>query len=148
MTTQISDPLTVIASDEKLSRRLLERLRWGTTTICPHCGSTKYYRLKAKATSKKPVREGVFKCSNCRKQFTVTVGTIFERSHIPLNIWVEAITKLCESAEGIGSYGLHRLLGITYKSARFIEERLRYAMGQPVLERMLTRRVELGADRI
>jgi transposase-like protein len=135
----LSNPVHVVASDERMSRKLFERLRWGDRPVCPHCGSTNSYRLTAKPTSKQPVREGVYKCANCRKQFTVTVGTIFERSHIPLGIWIKAIASLCESVEGITSYALHRLLGITYKSARLIEERIRHAIAQPRLESLLMR---------
>lgn len=133
------NPIEVVATDEKMSRKLFERLRWGDRPVCPHCNSMTTYKLTPKATSKQPVREGVFKCGNCRKQFSVTVGTIFERSHIPLSIWIKAITKLCQSAEGITSYALHKLLGITYKSARLIEERLRYATAQPRLATLLLR---------
>jgi len=136
---KIQHPIQTVASDEQLSRKLLEQLRWGEHPVCPHCGSTINYRLKPKPSSKQPVREGVYKCANCRKQFTVTVGTIFERSHIPLGIWIKAINKLCESAEGITSYALHRLLGITYKSARLIEMRLRHAIEQPRFAGLLVR---------
>jgi transposase-like protein len=118
-------------SDEDKAREYLEKLRWANGIECPHCGSIDgHYPLKAKATSKEPVRKGVWKCKQCRKQFSVTVGTIFERSHIPLNRWLSAIYLLCSSKKGMSAHQLHRTLGITYKSAWFMAHRIRYAMTQ------------------
>ena len=91
------------------------------------------YRLEAKPDSKRPVRKGVYKCKACRKQFTVTVGTIFEDSHIPLNKWLMAINLLCSSKKGMSAHQLHRMLGLTYKSAWFMAHRIRYVMTQPPL---------------
>ena len=76
------------------------------------------------------VRPGVWKCGGCGKQFTVTVGTIFEDSHIPLNIRLMAIHLVCASKKGMSPHQLHRMLGVTYKSAWFMVHRLRYAMRQ------------------
>ena len=99
--------------------------------VCPHCGSLESYKLEAKENSKSPVRNGVYKCKACREQFTVTVGTIFEDSHIPLNKWLMAIQLLCSSKKGMSAHQLHRMLGVTYKSAWFMAHRIRYAMTQP-----------------
>ncbi len=112
------------------AREYLESVRWSNGVICPHCNSDKTFKLTAKKDSKKPVRDGVYKCSNCRKQFSVTVGTIFENSHIPLNKWLIAIYLICSSKKGISSNQLHRMLDITYKSAWFMSHRIRYAMEQ------------------
>jgi transposase-like protein len=101
------------------------------------------YALKAKEGSTKPVRKGVYKCKDCRKQFTVTVGTIFEGSHIPLHKWLMAIHFLCASKKGMSSHQLHRLLGITYKSAWFMTHRIREAMRQEPLASKLTGTVEV-----
>ena len=76
------------------------------------------------------MRPGVWKCGACRKQFTVRVGTIFEDSHIPLHKWLQAIHLLCASKKGMSSHQIHRMLGITYKSAWFMTHRIRYAMKQ------------------
>ena len=86
------------------------------------------------AGSKKPVRPGVYKCPDCEKQFTVTVNTIFEDSHIPLNKWLLAIHLLCASKKGMSAHQLHRMLGVTYKSAWFMAHRIRYMMSQPSLQ--------------
>ena len=106
------------------ARAYLERVRWPDGPICPHCGSVeKHYELEGKST-----RPGVYKCSDCREQFTVTVGTVFERSKIALNIWLQAVYLLCSSKKGISSHQLHRTLGVTYKTAWFMSHRIREAM--------------------
>lgn len=97
-------------------------------------------------TSKSPVRPGVYKCAQCRQQFTVTVGTIFEDSHIPLSKWFLAIHFMCASKKGMSAHQLHRMLGITYKSAWFMGHRIRYAMTQPPLERLLAANGVAEAD--
>ncbi len=117
-------------ADENEARNLMERLRWKNGPICPHCGSVSAYKLTAKPDSKNPVRDGVYKCKDCRKQFTVTVGTIFHKSRIPLNKWLAAIYMMCASKKGVSAHQLHRELGITYKSAWFMCHRIREAMSQ------------------
>jgi transposase-like protein len=118
-------------SDANEARAFLESQRWPDGAVCPFCGVIgESYRLKPKATSKTPVRLGVWKCGGCRKQFTVTVGTIFEDSHIPLNTWLMAIHLMCASKKGMSAHQLHRMLGITYKSAWFMCHRVRYALTQ------------------
>lgn len=124
-------------NNEDVAREYLERIRWPNGVTCPHCGSLEAYRLEGKSESKKPVRRGVFKCKACRKQFTVTVGTIFEDSHIPLHKWLLAINLLCASKKGMSAHQLHRMLGITYKSAWFMAHRIRYAMTQlPLVDKL------------
>ncbi len=119
-------------SDEDAAREYLEALRWPNGVSCPRCGSIPGpYRLQSKPGSS--TRRGVWKCRACRRQFTVTVGTIFEDSHIPLSKWLLAIHLLCASKKGISAHQLHRMLGITYKSAWFMAHRIRYAMTQPPL---------------
>jgi len=130
-----------IGSKEK-ARELIERLRWPDGPVCPHCGSDKIYRLSAKKNSKKPCRNGLLKCKDCRKQFSVTVGTIFEDSHIPLNKWLISIYLICASKKGISANQLCRMLGITYKSAWFMAHRIRFAMSQQPLSEKLSLVVE------
>jgi transposase-like protein len=114
-------------NDEDKAREYMEFLRWGTAgPACPHCGGADPYRLTPKAGSK--TRKGVLKCRACRKQFTVTVGTVFEDSHIKLTKWIQAIYLIGASKKGISAHQLHRMLGITYRSAWFMMHRLRYAM--------------------
>jgi transposase-like protein len=125
------------------AREQLEKLRWPNGPACPNCGGLNPYSIKGKPDSKRPVRKGVYKCRECRKQFTVTVGTIFEDSHIPLNTWLTAISLICSSKKGISAHQLHRMLGLTYKSAWFMAHRIRYAMEQPPLAEKLTGVVEV-----
>jgi transposase-like protein len=131
-------------NNEDEARDFLENTRWPDGVICPHCGVTgEAYRLTPKLGTKTHVRKGVWKCGECRKQFTVTVGTIFEDSRIPLRKWLIAIHLLCSSKKGISAHQLHRNLGITYKSAWFMAHRIRYAMTQEPLSSKLTGTIEV-----
>ena len=142
--TQISMKFDDIRSlTETQARETLENLRWPDGPICPHCASTEAYKLTAKPNSTKPVREGVYKCKACRKQFTVTVGTIFEDSRIPLSKWLMAIYLMCSSKKGMSANQLHRTLDITYKSAWFLCHRIRYAMTQSPLGELMTGTIEV-----
>jgi len=97
---------------------------WPNGPVCPKCGeTTRVGKMGGKST-----RIGVHKCYACRKPFTVKVGTIFEDSHLPLRIWLQAIYLLSSSKKGISSNQLHRTLGITLKSAWFLSHRIREAM--------------------
>lgn len=125
------------------ARELLEQLRWPEGPVCPRCGHDKAYSLKPKPGSKHPVRKGIYKCKGCRQQFSVTVGTIFEGSHIPLNTWLVAISLMCSSKKGISAHQLHRMLGITYKSAWFMAHRIRYALEQAPLKDKLSGIIEV-----
>src|SRR3954465_9073796 len=130
-------------SDEDAARDLLEQWRWNGVPACPHCGGVDPYKLTPKATSKKPGRKGLYKCRACRKQFTVTVGTVFEDSHIPLSKWLLAIHLLASSKKGMSAHQLHRNLGISYKAAWFMAHRLRYAMKQGPMAALLEGTVEV-----
>lgn len=110
--------------DEDKAREYLERLRWPNGAVCPHCGSIgQHYRLVGKSH-----RAGLWKCVDCREQFTVTVGTVFERSKIKLHLWMQAVHLACSSKNGMSSMELHRLLGVTQKTAWFMLHRIREAM--------------------
>ena len=129
-------------SDEDAARALLEKMRWGKSgPACPHCGGADPYKLTPKPGSK--TRKGLYKCRACRKQFTVTVGTVFEDSHIPLSKWLLAIHLLASSKKGMSAHQLHRNLGISYKAAWFMAHRLRYAMTQKPLADLMTGVVEV-----
>jgi transposase-like protein len=110
--------------DAEKAREYLEARIWPHGPVCPHCGSAeKHYALSGSST-----RPGVYKCSDCREQFTVTVGTVFERSKIALNVWLQAVYLLCSSKKGMSSHQLHRTIGVTYKTAWFMSHRIRLAM--------------------
>jgi len=116
--------------DEDAARQYLEKIRWPNGPICPHCGaSSRIFRIESKSQEKgKGARPGLLFCGDCRKQFSVTVGTVFERSKIPLHKWVLATHLLCSSKKGMSSHQLHRTLGVTYKTAWFMTHRIREAM--------------------
>lgn len=110
--------------DEKAAYEFVEAHVWPDGRNCPHCGVVgRSGELKGNST-----RTGVYKCYECRKPFTVKVGTIFESSHIKLHIWLQAIFLISSSKKGISSNQLHRTLGITLKSAWFLSHRIREAM--------------------
>jgi len=107
------------------ARQHLEAVRWPNGPICPHCGSLSknHYALQGKAH-----RSGLWKCKDCRKQFSVTVGTVFERSKVPLHQWMQAVYLICSSKKGCSSHQLQRSLGVQYKTAWFMSHRIREAM--------------------
>jgi transposase-like protein len=119
--TDLSNP---IFHNEAKARAHLEALRWPDGPTCPHCGAVeKITKLEGKSH-----RPGLYQCNECREHFTVTVGTVMERSHIPLHKWVMAFHLMCASKKGMSAHQLHRMLGITYKSAWFMAHRIREAM--------------------
>jgi len=119
--TDITNP---IFHDVDKARAHLEAIRWPNGPICPHCGDVDHAtKLDGKST-----RPGVYKCKSCRKPFSVTVGTLFERSKIPLNKWVLATHLMSSSKKGMSAHQLHRMLGVTYKTAWFMAHRIREAM--------------------
>ncbi|MDQ3634826.1 MAG: IS1595 family transposase [Acidobacteriota bacterium] len=131
-------------ADEDKARELLESMRWKDGIICPKCESDKgAYPINASSTKGRKARKGLYKCKACRKQFTVTVNTIFEKSRIPLNKWLLAIHLICSSKKGMSAHQLHRMIGITYKSAWFMCHRIRYAMTQEPLFSKLNGTVEV-----
>jgi len=131
-------------SDADKAREYLESKRWPDGVVCPHCGVIgEATKLEPKEGTKTHARKGVYKCGGCHEQFTVTVGTIFEDSHIPLNKWLLAFHLLCASKKGMSAHQLHRMLGITYKSAWFMAHRIRYAMGKEPLASKLKGVVEI-----
>lgn len=118
-------------SDEAAARQLLESMRWPNGAACPHCGGADPYKLNVKASGKNKVaRQGLYKCRACRKQFTATTGTIFEASHIAISKWLLAIHLICASKKGLSAHQLHRMVGVTYRAAWFMNHRLRHAMSE------------------
>lgn len=134
-------------SDEDKARELMESLVWPNGAVCPHCKNHKekpIYKLTPKIGSKSKVRKGVHKCGACRKQFTVTVGTIFEDSHLPISKWLMALFIICSSKKSISAMQLSRMLKITYKAAWFMAHRLRFAVSpQMPLNKLLQGVVEV-----
>lgn len=116
--------------NEEAAYEYVEARLWPNGPVCPHCGGIERNRkMMGKST-----RIGVYKCYDCRKPFTVKIGTIFEASHIPMNVWLQAIFLIASSKKGISSNQLHRILGVTLKSAWFLSHRIREAMNGGSLE--------------
>ena len=122
----MTDLLNPIFTNADEARRHLEAQRWPDGPVCPHCGN--FDQVTIHALKGKAHRPGVYQCNACREQFTVTVGTVFERSKIPLNKWVLATHLMTASKKGVSAHQLHRMLGVTYKTAWFMAHRIREAM--------------------
>ena len=120
MTSALSQPHF---HNEAKAFAYVEARVWPNGPTCPHCGGVeKLGRLKGKTT-----RPGLWKCYQCRKPFTVRMGTLFESSHVPLHIWLQAMYLIAGSKKGISSNQLHRILGVTLKTAWFMSHRVREA---------------------
>lgn len=134
--TDLTNP---IFTDADKAREHLEALRWPNGPVCPHCAATgetvslvastgKQTKAEPKGGKHRPPRKGLYYCNACKEQFTVQVGTVLEKSHIPLNKWLAAFFLMCSSKKGVSAHQLHRTLGVSYKSAWFMAHRVREAM--------------------
>lgn len=111
-------------NDPVVAREYLESIRWPNGPVCPHCGACdRIGKLNGKAH-----RSGVYECGHCRDQFTVTVGTVFERSKTSLDKWLFVASLMASSKKGVSSKQIERMLGVTYRTAWFMTHRLREAM--------------------
>ena len=121
--------------DDDLAREWFEAQIWPDGPICTHCGATgegQVTRMFGKAH-----RVGCFQCNACRGQFTITTGTVMERSHIGLHIWLKAMYLLCASKKGMSTHQLHRMLGVSLKSTWFLMHRIREAMREPYYGKLM-----------
>lgn len=119
----MNDLAKPIFHNETKARTWLETQVWPEGPVCPHCGEQNFHKLEGKAH-----RPGLYQCNACRQQFTVTVGTLSERSKIPLTKWLMAIYLLSASKKGMSTNQLSRMLGLPYKTAWFMTHRIREAM--------------------
>jgi transposase-like protein len=125
MTAVFQNP---IFQDEDKAREALECVRWPAGPICPHCGNSDQEKIAKVEGVKKSHRPGLHYCNECKGQFTVTVGTVFERSKVPLTKWWMAAHMFNSGKNGVSAHEIHRNLGVTYKTAWFMMHRLREAM--------------------
>lgn len=125
-------------SDRDKAAEYLELIRWPNGVVCPKCGESERepYRLENQ-------KRRLWKCRACRKQFTVTVGTIFESSHVGLEKWLLAFYLLCSSKKGMSAHQLHRSIGVTYKTAWFMFHRIRHAMADESFQAAMSGIVEV-----
>lgn len=132
MSLSLTDP---IFTDEDAARDYFERIRWPNGPFCPHCGSVNVIRMEGKPERREKntrARQGALNCRDCREQFSTTVGTVFERSHIPMHKWLLANHLMNASKKGISAHQLHRMLDVSYKTAWFMCHRIREAMRDPI----------------
>ena len=122
MTADLTNP---VFTDEAKAREWLEAKRWPNGPVCQHCGATaeRIRKLEGEAH-----RTGLYQCNECHGQFSVTIGTLYERSHVPLHKWLLATHLLTSSKKGMSAHQLHRMLGVTYKTAWFMAHRIREGM--------------------
>jgi len=118
---------------DETAREHLESIRWKGGIVCPHCKCSDQSKFSTvAANAEKKVRAGLRWCASCEKQFTVTIGTIFEDSHIPLRKWLIAWYLICSSKKGISSLQLQRNLELgSYRTALFMAHRIRFALKDP-----------------
>src|SRR2546421_10588100 len=119
--------MAVLKWTEDECRDYLERMRWPNGAQCPKCGAPNPYKITRRSKTKNQVRH-LYRCRSCMRQYTATVGTIFEDSKIPLSKWFATIFLMCESKKGISAHQIHREMGVAYRSAWFMCHRIREAM--------------------
>ena len=120
-TVDLTNP---IFTDLDAARAHFEAIRWPSGPYCPYCGQTD----TVKALGGKSMGPGWFHCKECRRKFTAAVGTIYERSHIPMTKWLLATHLMCASKKGMSAHQLHRMIGLPYKTAWFMAHRIREGM--------------------
>jgi transposase-like protein len=128
--------------DETAAREWLESELWANGPGCPHCGTVDQATLLQRGTKprknqpekSRPARDGLYQCNACHEPFTVTVGTLYERSHIPLHKWLAATHLMMASKKGMSAMQIHRMLGISYKSAWFMCHRIRESLRDTKLD--------------
>ena len=132
-------------ADDDTARSYIETILWPNGPACPHCKNNDQTKIwKIAANKEKKIRAGLHRCAACDKEFTCTVGTIFEDSHIPLRKWLIAWYMVCSSKKGISSLQLQRNLGLgSYRTALFMTHRIRHAIQDPVFKDKLSGTVEV-----
>jgi len=130
-TTNLLALAKVALSDEDAAVALMTSLRWPNGVACPRCGGADPWKITPKAAKgRRTARKGLYQCRACKRQFSVTTGSVFESSHLPLSKWLMAIHLMSASKKGMSAHQLHRMIGCTYRAAWFMMHRLRYAMTQ------------------
>lgn len=133
--------LDVLEWSDDECRDYLIAQRWPNGVACPRCGTLEPWTITRKSKTKNKVTT-LFKCRGCKRQFTPTVGTIFEDSKIPLSKWFAAIYMMVQSKKGVSAHQIHRQLGVTYKSAWYMCHRIREAMREKGDRPILTGTIE------
>lgn len=131
-------------STEEAARQYFENLRWPDGPVCPHCGNSESSRIyKVMPNREKKIRQGLYRCAECKGDFTVTIKTVMEDTHIPLNKWIIAFYLMCASKTQISALQLQRELELgSYRSAWHLCHRIRFALKDVMLQRKLEGTVE------
>jgi transposase-like protein len=135
--------LSSLFISEDQAREFFEKNRWPSGPVCPHCQSKEVYALVGKEGSAHPVPRGTYKCAKCRKKFTARIGTILEESKVPYSKFIMAVHLMTSSKKGISSHQMARELGVTQKTAWFLNHRIREAMKKEPMASMLQGTVEV-----
>jgi len=132
-------------STDAAAREYLEGIWWPNGPVCPHCKNNDRSKIwRVTPNKERKIREGLYACAECDKQFTATIGTVFEDSHIPLRKWMVAWYLTCSSKKGISSLQLQRILGLgSYRTALFMTHRIRHALRDPIYNDKLSGTVEV-----
>ena len=139
--SQLLEDIPKACEDEKAAVEFMERQRWGYMPACPRCGSVKVSKMKDSNGERN--KRFLWRCHDCKRQFTVRIGTIFEDSRLPLRIWCHAFWRACSSKKGVSALQISRECSITYKTALFLMHRIRYAMAEPSKQIKLYGTVEI-----
>lgn len=123
--------IPLACADEKTAVEFMERKRWGDTPSCPHCGGLNPYQMRDSQTGERQANYR-WRCHDCKEQYTVRIGTVFEDSRIPMRHWCYGFFRAATSKKGVSALEIHRHTGISYKSALFMLQRIRFAMADSV----------------
>lgn len=123
--------IPLACADEKAAVEFMESKRWGNEPNCPHCGSLSVYTMKNNKTCERQVNFR-WRCNGCKSQYTVRIGTVFEDSRIPMRHWCYGFYRAATSKKGVSALEIHRQTGLSYKSALFMLQRIRFAMADSV----------------
>jgi transposase-like protein/Zn ribbon nucleic-acid-binding protein len=138
------DQIMARFNTDESARAYWESIHWPNGAVCPHCKNADAKSIcKIQTNTEKKVRAGLHQCGKCGKQFTSTIGTIFEDSHIPLRKWIVAFYLNSSSKKGISSLQLQRILDLgSYRTALFMQHRIRHALRDPIFTGKLSGTVE------
>src|SRR5437773_3490200 len=125
--SEVVEQIPLACSDELAAVEFLEAQRWGNTPACVHCGSVDVYKMTDAKTGERS-RRYLWRCRDCKQQFTVRVGTVYEESRIELRHWCYAFWRSCTSKKGVSAREIQRHTQLSYKSALFLLHRIRFAM--------------------
>jgi transposase-like protein len=138
---EVLQAIPLACTDETAAVEFMEKQRWGEHPACPHCGSIKVSKMTDKNGGRN--KRFLWRCHDCKDQFTVRIGTVFEDSRIPLKIWCHAFWRACASKKGVSALQIKRECSVTYKTALFLMHRIRCAMTEPQQQEQLKGIVEV-----